>query len=182
MKINNSLRGSGRESALTISRNNFKAFVHRPDCPTTGSCKASMVSKSPFKSMNLAGRMPAPLDDLGRKMHGYLEIDLCVALAILALAIVPLGYSFTHEQTALRVDYCRAVANEIVDGEMEVLAAGAWKEFPDGSHVYMVHSRAARNLPAGHFELTKTGKHLRLEWVPDARKGVGDVVREINLP
>ena len=112
---------------------------------------------------------------------GFLEVDLFVALAILALAIVPLGFSISHEQKALRADYCRAVANEIVDGEMEVLAAGDWKEFPDGSHVYTVHSRAATNLPAGHFELTKTGKRLRLEWTPDVRKGVGAVVREITV-
>lgn len=122
---------------------------------------------------------------LGRKTHasarGFLEADLTVALAIFALAIVPLGFSFAHEQKALRVDYYRASANEIVDGEMEVLAAGDWKEFPDGSHVYTVHSRAAKNLPSGNFELTKTGKHLRLEWTPDARHGVGAVVREITV-
>jgi hypothetical protein len=108
-------------------------------------------------------------------------VDLMVALAILALAIVPLGFSFSHERTVLRMDYCRAVANEIVDGEMEVLAAGGGKEYLDGSHVYTVHSLAAKNLPPGHFELTKTGNHLRLEWAPDAPKGVGAVFREITL-
>jgi hypothetical protein len=113
--------------------------------------------------------------------RGFLEVDLFVALAILALAIIPLGFSISHEQKALRADYCRAVINEIVDGEMEILAAGDWKRFPDGLQVYTVHSRAAGNLPAGHFELTKTGKHLRLEWAPDAHAGVGAVVREINV-
>ncbi len=114
-------------------------------------------------------------------VHGFLEVDLIVALAIFALAIVPLGFSFAHEQKTLRLDYFRAVANEVVDGEMEVLAAGDWKEFAEGSQVYIVHSRAAKNLPPGHFELTKAGKHLRLEWTPDARKGVGPVVREITV-
>jgi hypothetical protein len=104
-----------------------------------------------------------------------------IALAILALAIVPLGFSFSHERSALRADYCRAVANEIVDGEMEILVDGDWKSFPDGSRVYTVHSNAAKNLPAGHFELTKTENHLRLEWAPDGHQGVGSVVREITV-
>lgn len=116
-----------------------------------------------------------------RKQRAFLEADLTIALAIFALAILPLGFSFANEQKALRLDYYRAAANEIVDGEMEILAAGEWKNFPDGSHVYTVHSRAAKNLPPGHFELTKTGNHLRLEWTPDARKGVGVVVREITF-
>lgn len=114
-------------------------------------------------------------------LRGFLEVDFVVALAIFALAIVPLGFSFARQQKALHVDYYRAVANEIVDGEMEVLAAGAWKKFSDGSHVYSVHSRAAKNLPAGRFELTKTGKQLRLEWIPGARMGVGAIAREITV-
>lgn len=116
-----------------------------------------------------------------RFRDAYLELDLIVALFILGLAIVPLGFSFAHEQKALRVDYCRAIANEIVDGECEVLAAGAGKEFSDGSHPYSVHCGATKNLPAGHFQLTKTGAHLRLEWSPDAHEGVGAVIREITI-
>lgn len=117
-----------------------------------------------------------------RKERGLLELDLVIALAILALAIIPLAFSFTDERKALRADYRRAVANEIVDGEMEVLAAGTWKDFSDGSHTYTVHCRAAKNLPPGHFELIKSGKHLRLEWTPNAHVGVGAVVREITVP
>ncbi|HTV40765.1 MAG TPA: hypothetical protein VMF08_09330 [Candidatus Sulfotelmatobacter sp.] len=117
-----------------------------------------------------------------RQEHGLLELDLVIALALLALAIIPLAFSFINERKALRADYCRAVANEIVDGEMEVLAAGAWTEFPDGTRVYMVHCRAATNLPAGQFELTKNGKHLRLEWTPNTRIGTGAVVREVTVP
>lgn len=116
-----------------------------------------------------------------REERGLLELDLVVALAILALAVIPLAFSFIDGRKALRADYCRAVANEIVDGEMEILVAGNWKDFPDGSHAYLVHCRAANNLPPGHFELTKNGKHLRLEWTPNTRVGVGAVVREITI-
>jgi hypothetical protein len=118
----------------------------------------------------------------GKSQRGILEVDLAMAMLILTVAIMPLAFSFAREREVLHADYWRAVADEVVDGEMEILAAGAWKNFPDGSNVYTVHSRAAANLPAGHFELTKDARHLRLEWVPDRRQGIGVVSREINVP
>ena len=108
-------------------------------------------------------------------------VDLVVAVAILTMAIVPLGFSFARERKALRAEYVRAAANEIVDGEMEILAAGDWKQFQDGAQSYAVHSHAAANLPASHFQLTKTGNHLRLEWTPDRHEGIGAVVREVTV-
>jgi hypothetical protein len=113
--------------------------------------------------------------------RGVLEIDLAMAMIVLSVAILPLAFSFAKERDVLRLDYFRAVADEVVDGEMEVLAAGDWKNFPDGAQAYPVHSRAAANLPAGNFELTKTGNHLRLEWTPDKRQGIGAVTREITV-
>jgi hypothetical protein len=107
--------------------------------------------------------------------------DLIVGMAILTLAIMPLTYSFVRERQMLRTEYFRSVAVEIVDGEMEILAAGAWEDFPDGQQTYAVHADAAARLPSGHFQLTKTGKHLRLEWTSDKRQGIGPVVREIIL-
>jgi hypothetical protein len=116
-----------------------------------------------------------------RLRRGYLMVDLLVALAILSLAIVPVGFSFAHERQVLKMEYCRSVANEIVDGEMEILAAGDWKNFPDGSQNYPVHARAAATLPPGRFQLTKTGNHLRLEWNSYEKHGVGAIVREVNI-
>jgi len=117
-----------------------------------------------------------------RGIHGFLEVDLMIGLAILTLAVVPLGFAFARERQVLKMEYARSVANEVVDGEMEVLAAGAAKDFPDGSQTYSVRANAAAQLPPGHFQLTKTGNHLRLEWTPDQRHGVGAVVRETTLP
>jgi hypothetical protein len=110
-----------------------------------------------------------------------MEVDLLVGLAILTIAIMPLGYAFARERQVLKMEYCRSVANEIVDGEMEILAAGAGKNLPDGSQNYSVHALAAASLPPGHFQLTKTGNHLRLEWNSDERRGIGAVVRETTL-
>jgi hypothetical protein len=108
-------------------------------------------------------------------------MDLVVAMAILSLAIVPLGFSFARERHVLKIEYFRSVANEIVDGEMEILAAGDWKNFPDGPQSYSVHANSATSLPPGHFQLTKTGNHLRLEWTSDERQGIGAVVREVTV-
>jgi hypothetical protein len=108
-------------------------------------------------------------------------MDLVVAMAILSLAIVPLGFSFARERHVLKIEYLRGVANEIVDGEMEILAAGDWNNFPDGPHNYSVRAGAAASLPPGHFQLTKTGNRLRLEWTPDKRQGIGGVVREVTV-
>ena len=116
-----------------------------------------------------------------RSRRGFLMVDLVVAMTILMVTIMPLGFAFARERRALRAEYFRAAADEIVDGETEILAAGDWKNFPDGAQAYTVHSRAAANLPAGHFQLTKTGNHLRLEWTPDQREGIGAVAREVNV-
>jgi hypothetical protein len=116
-----------------------------------------------------------------RFKRGFLEVDLAIGLLILALAIVPLGFSFAREREVLRAEYFRAAAVEIVDGEAEILAAGDWKNFQDGVQNYTVHSRAADNLPPGHFQLTKIGSRLRLEWTPDKHKGIGAVAREVTV-
>ena len=126
-------------------------------------------------------KLPQPFHKSIRSRHGFLEVDLIVGLAILSLAIVPLGFSFARERQVLKIEYIRSVANEIVDGEMEILAAGDWKNFPDGTQNYPVHASAAASLPPGHFQLVKTGNHLRLEWNSDAKHGIGAVVREITV-
>jgi hypothetical protein len=113
--------------------------------------------------------------------RAFLQIDLIVALTILTIAVVPLGYSFARERKVLTAEYYRSVINEIVDGEMEILAAGAAKELPEGAQNIKVLSRAAEKLPPGHFQLTKNGNHLRLEWTPDEKRGVSALVREVEL-
>ncbi|HLX72427.1 MAG TPA: hypothetical protein VKV04_22640 [Verrucomicrobiae bacterium] len=116
-----------------------------------------------------------------KRDHGFLMMDLIVGMAIFTVAIMPLTFSFIRERQMLRIEYSRAVAVEIVDGEMEILAGGEWRNFPDGPQIYTVHAQAAACLPPGHFQLTKTGKHLRLEWKSDKPRGIGTVIREITV-
>ena len=105
-------------------------------------------------------------------------IELILATGILTAVVIPLGYSFVQEQRFCRVYYWRAVAMEIVDGEMEVLTAGNWRSFTEGVQPYMVTAGAAKNLPPSRFVLNVQGQKLRLEWRPDSPRNGGPVVRE----
>ena len=107
-----------------------------------------------------------------------LMTELVIAIAVLATATLPLSVSFLHEQKLVRNCYYRAVAMEIIDSEMEILAAGEWRAFPEGAENYLVRAEAAKNLPPGKFRLSKKARTLRLEWMPQLRaKGI-QVFRE----
>ena len=73
----------------------------------------------------------------GRK-RASLMIELLAAMAILAGVAIPLAWSLSSERRLARALYQRAVAMEIIDGEMEILVAGEWREFSQGRHAYPV--------------------------------------------
>ena len=122
-------------------------------------------------------------DSFGKKTRrGMLTTDLVVAMGILAIALIPLSGSFVNDQKLIRAYYFRAVAMEIVDGEIESLAAGEWKSFPEGASVLTPRGLAAKNLPAGTFLFTRNDRLLRLEWQPKKADGGGRVSRDVKLP
>jgi hypothetical protein len=113
------------------------------------------------------------------RVRGSLMIELLVAMAILSGILLPIAYSVASERRFARAAYQRAVAMEIVDGEMEALAAGGWRAFTNGVSDYSVHAGAATNLPPGRFILTMTPEKVRLEWRPNVKQHGGPVVREV---
>lgn len=113
---------------------------------------------------------------------GALMTDLLVAMSVLLVALLPLSYSIVSERRLARSLYLRAVATELVDGEMEALAAGGWRAFAPGVHEYPVRAASVTNLPPGRFVLTITGRQLRLEWQPAVKRHGGPVAREVTLP
>jgi hypothetical protein len=115
------------------------------------------------------------------RQRGALMVELLVALAILTGVLLPLAYSFVSERRLARACYQRAVAIEIVDGEMETLLAGEWHAFSPGTHDYRVHAGAATNLPPGRFTLTVQPPKLRLRWQPAVKDRGGPVTRETIL-
>jgi hypothetical protein len=125
----------------------------------------------------------ASLGQAARLMYqrAFLTTELLVAMALLVGALLPVAYAIASERRLARAYYQRAVAMEIVDGEIEVLAAGEWRAFAPGAHEYQVHAGAATNLPPGRFVLTiQTGK-ARLEWIPAVKMHGGAVVRETKV-
>jgi hypothetical protein len=113
-----------------------------------------------------------------RRCVGSLSLELVVAIGVLSVAVIPFGYSFVHEQRLIRHAYYRAAALERVDGESEILAAGAIRRFPEGESVYPV---TATNLPPGRFLLRRTGTQGSLEWQPEKVVHGGSVRREFHL-
>jgi len=112
---------------------------------------------------------------------GALMVEMLVAMAILAGVLLPLAYSFTSERRYIRAAYQRALAMEIVDGEMEVLLAGQWRAFTPGVHPYTVGAEAATNLPPGQFTLTLEAAKVRLQWQPALKDHGGPVIREARI-
>ncbi len=113
--------------------------------------------------------------------NGALMTEVMVAMALLLAVMLPMGDSVINEGKLFRATYQHAIAMEIVDGEMEILAAGEWQAFPEGTHDYPVHAAAAANLPQGQFHLTRQTNHLRLEWAPTNTHGISPVIREVTL-
>lgn len=119
--------------------------------------------------------------DQRQTRRAALMLELLVAMALLLGTLLPLAYSFASEKRFARAVYQRAVAMEIVDGEMEVLAAGDWRALPQGTSTYRLRSAAAANLPPGRFLVTVIPAKVRLEWRPEVKQHGGAVVREVRL-
>jgi len=114
--------------------------------------------------------------------RGFLMVELVGAMALLALVLVPIAYSVSAEKRLARAAYQRAVAMEIVDGELEALAAGEWQAYPPGTSPYPARGLAATNLPPGKFLVTVEAARIRLEWRPAVKMHGGGVSREVRLP
>jgi hypothetical protein len=106
---------------------------------------------------------------------------LLIALGLLLVTVLPLSYSFRSEQRLCRAYYYRAIAMEVVDGELETLVAGEWRAYAPGTHDYQPRAECAANLPRGRFVLTVNADRVRLEWRPAKRAGGGTIVREARI-
>jgi hypothetical protein len=119
-------------------------------------------------------------------IHGNVQMDLIAAIAVLTIAILPLGFGILHHRTLVRDATTRAVALELLDSEMEVLAAGEHRSFQEGTHPYPLTGAAALNLPPGSCLLTRVvkpqgGIELHLEWKPTVARAMQPVRRSVQL-
>lgn len=111
---------------------------------------------------------------------GFMNVELVAAIGVLLIAMIPMAYSVMQEVKLARRCYHEAVAMQLLDGEMEVLAAGNWKAFSEGEHILRVTAPAAANLPPGNFIVIRGSGKIRVEWRPEKRGRV--MTREVKLP
>ena len=117
-----------------------------------------------------------------KRSAGWLLPELMIAMSIIMIALMPLAFSFRAEQKLLRAHYNQAVAMEIVDGEIELLRAGNWRNYLEGEQPYKVNAASAKNLPPGGFFLSRTGATVHLEWRPAKNQSGGMIARQLQMP
>jgi hypothetical protein len=124
--------------------------------------------------------MVIPTKHTTRNQGAWLMVELLAAIALLTGALLPVAYAFTAERRLARAQYHHAVAMSIVNGELEILAAGGWRGLQPGTHDYPISAGAATNLPPGVFLATFTNRTVRLEWLP-AGKTHAVIKQEVRL-
>lgn len=122
-----------------------------------------------------------PVSSQRQGQRAALMIELLVAVALLLGGLLPIAYGIASEKKLARASYQRAVAMEIVDGELEALIAGGMGRLTNGTWKYTVRAGAAVNLPPGAFFLTVNPNRLRLEWRPALKDNGGAVFREARF-
>ena len=115
------------------------------------------------------------------RTRGYTLVELMIAIGIMMMVLGGFATANWMEVKAIRGNYYRAVAMEIVDGEMEALAAGEWRNYAAGEHVITPSADARKNLPEGQFVLTVQRDRVRFEWRPADPATGGTIVREAAI-
>ena len=111
----------------------------------------------------------------------FLQLDVAVAITVLALVFIPLSVSSSGDLDLARRQYFEAVALQLIDGEMDVLLAGERRKHTTGKHRIKPIGEAVQNLPEGEFVLTVHDQKLTLAWVPAKRAKWGRVERVVEL-
>jgi len=115
------------------------------------------------------------------RCRAFLQLDVAVAITVLALVFIPLSISSSGDLDLARRHYFEAVALQLIDGEMDVLLAGERRKYTTGEHRITPVGEAVQNLPEGKFVLTVHDQKLTLAWVPTKRAKWGRVERVVEL-
>lgn len=113
--------------------------------------------------------------------RGFASMDLFLAMAIFLFGFFSVAYLSNRELRLARSGYYDAIAMALVDGEFEVLAAGAWSQLPEGQSPYRSKAPTMESLPPGTFRATRTAGFIRLEWIPRGKGNGRHIVRELPL-
>lgn len=121
------------------------------------------------------------------RIRGHLQVDLLIAIGLVVLGVLPLGFGFVHHRKLVRDATTRAIVLELLDGEMEILAAGEHRSFTNAVQTFPLKGAAVLNLPPGTCTLTRStpsppGIDLALEWKPERAGTLQPVRRTIRIP
>lgn len=121
------------------------------------------------------------------RIRGHLQVDLLTAIGLVVLGVLPLGFGFVHHRKLVRDATTRAIVLELLDGEMEVLAAGEHRSFTNAVQAFPLKGAAVLNLPPGSCTLTRSvpanaGIDLALEWKPEHTGTLQPVRRALRIP
>ena len=115
------------------------------------------------------------------KRLAFLQLDVAIALTVLALVFIPLSVSSSGGLDLARRHYFEAVALQLIDGEMDVLLAGERQKYTTGEHRIKPGGDAVQNLPEGEFVLSVQDEKLTLAWMPKKLAKWGRVERVVEL-
>ena len=115
------------------------------------------------------------------RCRAFLQLDVAVAITVLALVFIPLSISSSGDLDLARRHYFEAVALQLIDGEMDVLLAGERQKYTTGEYRITPVGESVQNLPEGEFVLTVHDQKLTLAWVPTKRAKWGRVERVVEL-
>lgn len=117
-----------------------------------------------------------------RRQAGTMTIELLVAAAMVLAVFMPLGLGIVHQHRLARDLHLRAVIAERLDGELEVLAAGGWRQLPAGGRKWGFDTGSGTLPPRGHFAAWVTNGVVRVSWHPGPGPRSRPFHREARLP
>lgn len=118
-----------------------------------------------------------PANPTTARRRGGVLMELIVGLALLAGVLLPLTGGFVSQRRMAAQLSKRLVLTELIDGELEFIAAGRWKEFNEGTNAFVIEMPPGFVPPAGRSYLVRESDHFRLLWEPDTKTALGTISR-----
>ena len=125
---------------------------------------------------------PSLRQEPSRRKVGAIHLEAILALALTAAVLLPIS-GIVVSQRRIASDLTRHLTMiELVDGEMELIAAGDWVRYPEGTHSVPLPSPEGFVPPVGELTLVRQGREFSLAWRPANRWIGGGIERRWTAP
>ena len=115
------------------------------------------------------------------KRLAFVQLDVALAVSILLLVFIPFSVTSSSKLDLARRQHFKAVALQMIDGELDVLMAGERQKYIPGEHKITPPGEAVKTQPVGEFILTVQENPRTIAWVPEKEAKWGRVEREVTL-